>query len=248
MQISAKGLDLIKSFEGYHRKLPNGDCTTYRCPANVLTIGWGCTVGIREGMVWTPQQAEEGLRRELAKFELDVARLVTVDLNQNEFDALVSFAYNVGTGGLSKSSVLRNLNKGNREAAAKAFALWNKGGGRVLPGLVRRRAAEAALFLEPIDHEEPDMPQRVQPQEDKPPPSVDATAGAAAGATTAGVTLPHVPAPPDLSPYTAWQSFAETAIGLASWAVGAPWKIALVGGVVGAIGWGLPWLARRAQQ
>lgn len=248
MQISAKGLELIKSFEGYHRRLPNGDCTTYRCPAGVLTIGWGCTEGIREGMVWTAAEAEEGLRRELAKFEAAVARLVTVDINQNERDALVSFAYNCGSGALGKSTLLRRLNKGDREGAAREFSKWTRGGGRVLPGLVRRRAAEAALFLEPMDHAEPDMPQRVQPQEDKPPPSVDASAGAAAGATTAGVTLPHVPAPPDLSPYTAWQSFAETAVGLGSWVVGAPWKLGLVAVVVGAIGWGLPWLSRRAQQ
>lgn len=248
MKISARGLELIKSFEGYHRRLKDGSCTAYLCPANVWTIGWGCTEGVRQGMVWTVEEAEEGLRRELAKFERAVDLLVTVDLNQNEYDALVSFAYNCGSGALGKSTLLRKLNKDDREGAAREFGRWTRGGGRVLPGLVRRRAAEAALFLEPVNHEEPDMPQRVQPQEDKPPPSVDATAGAAAGATTAGVTLPHVPAPPDLSPYTAWQSFAETAVGLGSWAIGAPWKVGVVAVVVGAIGWGLPWLSRRAQQ
>lgn len=248
MQISAKGLELIKHFEGYHRKLPNGDCTTYRCPAGVLTIGWGCTEGIREGMVWTAAEAEAALRRELSKFERAVDRLVTVDITQNQRDALISFAYNCGEGALKKSTLLKRVNAEDFDAAAREFGKWTRGGGRVLPGLVRRRAAEAALFLEPADHVEPDMPQRVKPVEDAPPPSINGTAGVAAGATTAGVTLPHVPAPPDLSPYTAWQSFAETAVGLGSWVIGAPWKLGLVAVVVGAIGWGLPWLAKRAQQ
>lgn len=162
MNISQAGLDLIVSFEGYHRKLANGDCTTYRCPANVLTIGFGCTEGIREGEVWTRQQAEKALMRELAKFEAAVTRLVTVEINQNQYDALVSFAYNCGEGALGKSTLLRKLNAGDFDGAANAFAMWTKGGGRVLPGLVRRRAAEAALFRKPAEPaEEPDMPQGV---------------------------------------------------------------------------------------
>ncbi|MFZ4534343.1 MAG: lysozyme [Alsobacter sp.] len=245
MQITDRGLDLVKSFEGYHRRLPDGSCTAYRCPAGVLTIGWGCTEGVREGQVWTEAEAEAALRRELVRFESAVQRLVTVDINANERDALISFAYNCGEGALSKSSLLKLLNKGDREGAARSFAAWNKGGGKVLPGLVRRRAAEAALFLEAVDHTEPDMPQRVRPQEPTPPATVDATAGAVAAG---GFALPHVPAPPDLSPYTAWQGFAETVAGMGSWIIGAPWKLALVGGAVALIGWGLPWISRRAQQ
>lgn len=169
MPISAAGLDLIKSFEGYHRKLPSGDCVAYRCPAGVWTLGWGCTVGIREGMVWTPQQAEDALRREIAKFEAAVTRLVTVEINQNQYDALVSFAYNCGEGALAKSTILRRTNAGDFDGAAKAFAMWNKGGGRVLPGLVRRRAEEAALFLRPVaPSAEPDMPQAVATEEPAP--------------------------------------------------------------------------------
>jgi len=166
MNISTAGLDLIKDFEGYHRKLPNGDCVAYRCPANVLTIGWGCTEGVREGMVWTVAQAEEALRREVAKFEAAVTRLVTVEINQNQFDALVSFAYNCGEGALASSTLLRRLNAGNFDGAADAFAMWTKGGGRVLPGLVTRRAREAALFRTPAETSiEPLMAQAVEPNE-----------------------------------------------------------------------------------
>jgi lysozyme len=162
MHISQAGLNLITSFEGYHRRLPNGDCTTYLCPAKVLTIGYGCTEGIKEGEVWTEQQAQERFRKELVKHEAAVDRMATVELNQNQFDALVSFSYNCGTGALSKSTLLKKLNAGDWEGAGRAFASWNKGGGKVLNGLVRRRAAEAALFLKPMAPPAvPDMPQAV---------------------------------------------------------------------------------------
>ena len=163
MHISQAGLDLIKSFEGYLDRLPDGSCRAYLCPAGVWTLGWGCTEGVSEGMTWTRDQAEQGLRKELIKHENHVKRLVTVDLNQNEFDALVSFTYNVGAGALEKSTVLRCLNKDDRAAAARAFSLWNKGGGKVLPGLVSRRAREATLFLSPVEAPaKPEMPQRVE--------------------------------------------------------------------------------------
>lgn len=169
MRISQVGLDLITSFEGYHRALPDGSCTTYYCPANVLTIGYGCTEGIREGEVWTKQQAQERFRLELAKHEAAVVRLVTVDINQNQFDALVSFSYNCGIGALTKSTLLKKLNAGDLEGAARQFAAWNKGGGKVLKGLVRRRAAEAALFRKPVEASpEPDMPQAVDAPSMKP--------------------------------------------------------------------------------
>jgi lysozyme len=169
MRLSGNGLTLIQEFEGYHRKLPDGGCIAYRCPAGVWTLGWGCTEGIKPGMIWTRQQADVALMKELEKFEAAVERLVTVEINQNERDALISFAYNCGEGALARSSVLKQLNAGNREAAAKGFALWNRGGGRVLPGLVRRRAAEAALFRKPVEKSpEPDMPQAVDPPPAKP--------------------------------------------------------------------------------
>jgi lysozyme len=162
MHISQAGLDLIKSFEGYLDRMPDGSCRAYLCPAKVLTIGWGCTEGVTEGLTWTKDQAEKGLRSELIKHESHVKRLVTVELNQNEFDALVSFTYNVGAGALAKSTLLRCLNKNDRAGAARGFALWNKGGGKVLPGLVIRRQREATLFLSPVAAPTaPEMPQKV---------------------------------------------------------------------------------------
>jgi lysozyme len=165
MKISDNGIRLVKGFEGYHRRLPNGDCTTYYCPADVLTIGYGCTEGIKEGDVWTEAQATEALMRELAKHEAAVTRLVTVEINQHQFDALVSFSYNCGSGALAKSTLLQRVNAKDFDGAAKAFAAWNKGGGRVLPGLVSRRSREAALFQKPATTvtkaPEPTMPQTV---------------------------------------------------------------------------------------
>lgn len=173
MHISQKGLDLIKSFEGYHDALPDGSCRAYLCPASVLTIGFGCTSGVTEGLIWTKDQAEQGLRKELIEHESHVKRLVTVELNQNEFDALTSFCYNVGAGALAKSTVLRCLNKDDRAGAARGFALWNKGGGKVLPGLVIRRQREATLFLSPVAAPAvPEMPQKVEPS---PGPVFDAS-------------------------------------------------------------------------
>lgn len=163
MHISQAGLDLIKSFEGYHDALPDGSCRSYLCPAHVLTIGWGCTEGVTEGQVWTRSQAEEGLRRELLKHEAHVKRLTTAELNQNQFDALTSFTYNVGAGALQKSTLLRCLNRGDMDGAAHGFLLWNKGGGKVLPGLVKRRVREAFLFKTPVSSpSEPEMPQKVE--------------------------------------------------------------------------------------
>jgi lysozyme len=175
MHISQAGLDLIKSFEGYLDRLPDGSCRAYLCPAKVWTIGWGCTEGVSEGLTWTKDQAEKGLRTELIKHENHVKRLVTTDINQNEFDALTSFCYNVGAGALAKSTVLRCLNKGDRAGAARGFALWNKGGGKVLPGLVIRRQREATLFLSPVAAPTvPEMPQKV---EQSPGPVVSALKG-----------------------------------------------------------------------
>lgn len=139
MQISKAGLDLIKQFEGLY-------LNAYRCPAGVPTIGYGHTAGVAMGQTITQQQADDYLRRDVRQLERAVARLVTVPLTQGQFDALVSFAFNLGEGALAQSTLLRLLNAGDYAGAAAQFDRWNKAGGRVLPGLVRRRAAERALF------------------------------------------------------------------------------------------------------
>ena len=218
MKISDEGLRLVKSFEGYHTRLKDGSCAAYLCPARVPTIGWGCTEGVKLGMVWTEAEAEAALRREIAKFENAVNTSVTVEINQNEFDAMVSLAYNIGAAGFKRSSVLRRLNKGDRTGAAKAFHMWNRGGGRILAGLVSRRAREAALFLKPVAApEEPFMPQAVAESKEPPKPATVAVGTCAAGGL-AMPFLPSIPAPPveAVSSVAGWQSAAETVGAFAS--------------------------------
>ena len=140
-EVNEAGLALIREFEGCR-------LDAYLCPAGIPTIGYGATgPDIRMGMVWTQEQADARLVEDLARFAAGVERLVQVDLTDNQFAALVSFAYNVGLGALAGSTLLRKLNADDFQGAADQFARWNKGGGRVLPGLVRRRAAERDLFL-----------------------------------------------------------------------------------------------------
>jgi lysozyme len=119
------------------------------------TIGWGHTgPEVKPGLVWTQAQADAAFLDDLRRFERDVESLVTVPLTQGQFDALVSFAYNVGADidadtiaeGLGDSTLLRKLNAGDYEGAAQEFKKWNKNDGQVMRGLVRRRAAEEALF------------------------------------------------------------------------------------------------------
>lgn len=152
MEISSNGLELITEFEGYHRALANGDAAAYLCPANIPTIGWGTTFypngqAVRLGEVRTRAQCDSYKRYDLLKFSNAVKRLVKVPMTQGMFDALVSFAYNVGAYALETSTLLRLLNQGNYVGAANQFELWDKGSnGKVLAGLVRRRDAEEKLF------------------------------------------------------------------------------------------------------
>lgn len=177
MKLSANGRQKIIGYEGKLRSLGDGRYIAYRCPANVPTIYTGCTHGVHDGMIVTEAEGEAMFAKELAKFEDAVARLVKVELNQNEFDALVSFAYNCGEGALARSTILKKLNKGDRVGAAGAFKMWNKGGGRVLRGLVERRASEAALFLKPVAAPpEPAMPQMVTPSKTPERKAVEAVA------------------------------------------------------------------------
>lgn len=148
MKMSSVGLDLVKSFEGLYTK-------AYKCPAGVWTIGYGHTgkvngKAIKEGMVITEAKATKLLASDMATFEKGVAKLVTVPLNQNQFDALVSFSFNVGLGNLQKSTLLKYVNQRKFSEAGNQFLVWNKAAGRVLAGLTRRRKEERKLFLKPI--------------------------------------------------------------------------------------------------
>ncbi|MGM8528511.1 lysozyme [Enterobacter asburiae] len=145
MQTSDKGIALIKQFEGC--KL-----TAYQDSVGVWTIGYGWTQPvdgkpIRAGMTIKQETAERLLKTGLVSYESDVSRLVKVRLTQGQFDALVSFTYNLGSKSLSTSTLLRKLNAGDYAGAADEFLRWNKAGGKVLNGLTRRREAERALFL-----------------------------------------------------------------------------------------------------
>lgn len=216
MKLSDNGLKKIEGYEGYGRALPDGSCCAYQDKyhgkLDVPTIGFGVTEGVKMGMVWTREQADEAFRKELAKHEAAINRIVTVDLTQNAFDALVSLSYNVGIGAVSKSTVLRRLNKGDTSGAAQAFHLFNKAGGGVVAGLVQRRASEAALFLKPDKAPEaPSMPQTVAESKEPPSRPTVATAAAAAAATVTTVA-PSIPAPPKeaIEAVTQWQSAAES--------------------------------------
>lgn len=140
MKTSDAGITLVKSSEGL--KL-----VAYKCPAGIWTNGYGHTgPDVTPGMVITQVQADALLARDLERFEAGVARLVKVPLNQNQFDALVCFSFNLGLGALQGSTLLRLLNAGDYAGAAAQFPRWNKAGGKELPGLTRRRAAEQSLF------------------------------------------------------------------------------------------------------
>ena len=112
------------------------------------TIGYGHTKGVYEGMTITQEQAEQMLLDELKEYESYVDDLVTVPLNQNQFDALVVWVYNLGPTNFRKSTLLKELNNGNYQAVPIEIKRWNKAGGQVLEGLIKRRKAEANLFSE----------------------------------------------------------------------------------------------------
>lgn len=141
MKTSQKGIDLIKEFEGTVLKV-------YKDAVGLPTIGIGHLIKKGEQFTTiTQQQAEELLAKDLKQFEEGVSTSVKVALTQNQFDALVSFAFNLGVGNLNSSTLLKKLNAGDIQGAADQFPRWNKAGGRTLAGLTRRRLAEKELFL-----------------------------------------------------------------------------------------------------
>lgn len=145
MKISQVGIDLISSFE-------DTKLQAYDDGVGVWTIGIGTTVypngvKVKKGDKCTLEQAKEYFAHDLKRFEASVNKLVEVPLSQNQFDALVSLTYNIGSGNFASSTLLKKLNAKDYQGAADQFLRWNKGGGKVMKGLVRRREAERALFL-----------------------------------------------------------------------------------------------------
>ena len=167
MKTSDLGIHLMHEFEGYRNR-------PYKCSAKIWTVGWGHAMygdqlrlpnvrtGTYAGMirddyqlkpednrVWSKEELVEIFKNDLETFERGVLRLVPgVVGRQGAFDALVSISFNFGLGNLQRSTIRMRANRGDWEGAAEAFRAWTKGGGKVLPGLVRRREAEIALFLQ----------------------------------------------------------------------------------------------------
>ena len=139
MNISEKGLVLIKHHEGLRLE-------AYKDAVGILTIGYGHTGAVTEGQAITPEKADELLRQDVNNVEVCISKCVTVPLTQGEFDALCSFAFNLGCTALRNSSLLRKLNASDYEGASAEFKKWDHAGGMQLAGLTKRRAAEADLF------------------------------------------------------------------------------------------------------
>ena len=177
--LTKAGANLIQHFEGCLHP-HKGKFTAYKCPANVLTIGWGHTNHhgrkFDAATLWTGEECHQVFLEDMEGFERAVRRLVTVPLTPYQYDALVSFCYNCGEGNLAKSTLLKKVNAGDHKGAAAEFHKWNKAGGKVLAGLTRRRASESLLYqnipdlnydgkADPEPPAEP-MPQAVDPPED----------------------------------------------------------------------------------
>jgi lysozyme len=139
---SEAGVALIKTYEGLH-------LTPYLCPSRIWTIGYGHTRTVRSGLKITPDQADQMLDDDLRLVERAVQRLATGPLNDNQFAALVSFAFNVGISNFEQSTLLRLLNRGWYEQVPAQLMRWNRAGGEVMGGLSRRRAAEGRLWNMP---------------------------------------------------------------------------------------------------
>jgi len=140
MIINQAGLDIIKECEGLRLQ-------SYVCPAGVWTVGYGHTRDVYKGMVITRRDADLFLGEDVEIASAAVSRLVSVPIGDNQFSALVSFTFNLGARRLAKSTLLWRLNRGQYGSVPAELAKWRKGGGRVLPGLVKRRALESALWM-----------------------------------------------------------------------------------------------------
>lgn len=149
MKVNHDTIELIKRFEGFRS-------AAYQDSVGVWTIGYGTTaaagVGItpRKGMVIDEAKASYYLMAAVDKFADQIAQKITAPINENEFGAFVSLAYNIGPGAFGASTALRRFNAGDKEGAAKSMRWFNKAGGKVLRGLERRREAEVELFMKPV--------------------------------------------------------------------------------------------------
>ncbi len=204
---SPAGARFTKSFENCLKRTPDGRYKPYLCPAGVLTIGWGHTNHhgrkFDSNAIWTRAECDAEFVSDMAQFEAEVRRLVTVPLTQGAFDALVDFTYNVGAGALAGSTLLKKLNRSDYEGAAREFLRWDKitdpkTGQKVsIRGLTRRRASEMLLAQGIADKDYDGKP--------------DATAPAAAGAGDEGPEPD--PMPQAIEPPAPPKAMAQSSIG-----------------------------------
>ncbi|MBB4837307.1 GH24 family phage-related lysozyme (muramidase) [Sphingomonas kyeonggiensis] len=151
LQAGAKARAIIKGFEGCEKRQPNGSFLAYPDPATggaPWTIGWGSTgPDIKRGTVWSQAQCDARFERDLVAFAAQIAALLgTAPTDADQFDAMVSLAYNIGVDNFRSSTLLRLHRAGDHTGAAAQFARWNKANGKVMAGLTRRRTAEAAAY------------------------------------------------------------------------------------------------------
>jgi lysozyme len=214
MRLSPTGLAIVKAFESCLEPVKGrpGYFKQYIDPVGVPTIGWGHTnhhePKFTSATIWSQQQCDDALAGDMALFEAHVAKFAKVALSQNEFDALVSWAYN--TGGPETATLWRKLNAGDRASIPKELAKWNRGGGKVLNGLVRRRKAEGQLFagdvagaLQTAGAKMPADPTR--PKITSPP----VTPG-----PEPGIAPPSTGEIPAIKPPSAWAAFFMAVLGL----------------------------------
>lgn len=198
LSVSSYCVDFVAGWEGFSE-------WAYLCPAGVWTIGYGHTHRVKPGDRWSKEHAQKMLRADLVAFGVQVGLAIGDSVtDQQEYDAMVSFAFNVGIGGFRGSSVLRLHRRGDKAGAARSFGLWNKAtiDGRLqeVLGLTRRRAAETALYLTPDEVVLPvptqqvaadEMPQKVAPEKN-PAASKTILTTAAAGASVTGIIAENV--------------------------------------------------------
>ena len=190
MRLSLPSRERLKRLEGFRAN------AYIPVPGDRTTIGYGFTDGVKLGDTMTREEADARLVEELRPYEMAVWQGCTREPNQNEFDAMVLLCFNIGPAGFRRSTVLRAHNRGDHQAAARAFGLWNKSGGKVYAGLTKRRSEESALYLTPMPDDMSDPPEGAI---EAMPQSVDAEspmhaspinrAGVVAGGTAAVATV-----------------------------------------------------------
>jgi GH24 family phage-related lysozyme (muramidase) len=232
MKLTQEGIEAIKQHEGMR-------LVAYPDPGSrdghPWTIGYGHTSlagapPVTKGMRITQEQADEIFERDINKFADGVRKYIKRPLNDNQFSAFVSFAYNIGLGGFARSSALRAANAGNFDVVPSKLALWNKNDGKVMRGLVNRRAAEGELFMRPVDGvvDKPEVTNKFEPSQGK-PMSKSSTAKATGVLVAIGAAKPVSDA---VESVTEIINTGKT-FGATLWSLGVPVLFVIVIGIAG---------------